>query len=419
MKHLIGTFFLILLPYIIYTQNLEVEGSAKISEMATDNTAQFLVVRQADGTLALREISSLPDGDSDATNEIQDLNLFENILTITNNGTATSIDLSGFLDNTDDQTFDVAELDGTNLELSLESDNEATKVIDLSSLQDGTGTDNQTLTLNVNDLSISNGNMVDLSPFKELPATATMGDVLTWDGSNWIAQAGGSGGGDDLGNHTATQPLQLVSMTTAQRDNIMNPTPGMLIYNSDSGRTEFFQELPPNIYIDLPNNGNTETGCTSIAQSFSLNATYFINEIETKIDFNGGMGDVTVKIFDSDGTGGTELLSEVFTFASIPVQNGNEYNFILTNPLFVNCCPTITFEITQAGNTNMTAHIDFQNMTPWDSNGGTPAPGYAGGKFYKDGMNSDVTDTSGFPIVIFTSKDLDFKVVTQRKQWVQ
>jgi len=46
---------------------------------------------------------------------------------------------------TDDQTLDVHELDGTTLKLSLEDDGEATKEIDLSSLQDGTGTDDQQL----------------------------------------------------------------------------------------------------------------------------------------------------------------------------------------------------------------------------------------------------------------------------------
>ncbi len=42
------------------------------------------------------------------------------------------------------QVLDVSQLTGTNLELSLSNDGEATKVIDLSSLQDGTGTDDQT-----------------------------------------------------------------------------------------------------------------------------------------------------------------------------------------------------------------------------------------------------------------------------------
>jgi hypothetical protein len=48
------------------------------------------------------------DADADPNNEIQDLQLLGNILTITNNGTATSIDLSGYLDNTDTQLDETA-----------------------------------------------------------------------------------------------------------------------------------------------------------------------------------------------------------------------------------------------------------------------------------------------------------------------
>ena len=48
------------------------------------------------------------DADADPANEIQDLQLIGNILTITNNGTATSIDLSMYLDNTDTQLDETA-----------------------------------------------------------------------------------------------------------------------------------------------------------------------------------------------------------------------------------------------------------------------------------------------------------------------
>ncbi len=48
----------------IFAQHLDIEGSAKISTMALDNAADSLVVKQSDGTLALREVSSLPDLDN-------------------------------------------------------------------------------------------------------------------------------------------------------------------------------------------------------------------------------------------------------------------------------------------------------------------------------------------------------------------
>ncbi len=47
------------LPGPTIAQNLEVEGKAKITQMDKDNTADSVVVRLADGTLAIRDVSSL------------------------------------------------------------------------------------------------------------------------------------------------------------------------------------------------------------------------------------------------------------------------------------------------------------------------------------------------------------------------
>jgi len=74
--------------------------------------------------------------DGSVSNEIQDLDLTENNLTITGNTSPTTIDLSTYLDNTDAQNLT---LNGTTLEISGGTN------ADLSSLQDGTGTDDQTL----------------------------------------------------------------------------------------------------------------------------------------------------------------------------------------------------------------------------------------------------------------------------------
>uniref|UniRef100_UPI00260E3257 T9SS type A sorting domain-containing protein n=1 Tax=uncultured Tenacibaculum sp. TaxID=174713 RepID=UPI00260E3257 len=90
----------------------------------------------------------------------QDLTLNTNTLSLSND--ASTVDLAKYLDNTDAQTISLA---GTNL--SIANGN----TIDISSLQDGTGTDNQNLTsaaLSGNDLiiAIENGTSVsvDLSP---------------------------------------------------------------------------------------------------------------------------------------------------------------------------------------------------------------------------------------------------------------
>ncbi len=102
-------------------------------------------------------LTSFTEVDGDATNEIQDLNLTGDNLTITNNASATNIDLSTYKDNTDAQT----------------------------------------LSLSGSQLSISGGNNVDLP--EELPATlGTAGQVLAVnsaaDGVEWTTAGGGGSG---------------------------------------------------------------------------------------------------------------------------------------------------------------------------------------------------------------------------------
>lgn len=72
-----------------------------------------------------------------------------------------TIDLSVFLDNTDDQNIIDFSITGTNLRLELE--NGGSQIVDLSPFLDNT--DDQTLSLIANDLILEDGGSVDLSPY--------------------------------------------------------------------------------------------------------------------------------------------------------------------------------------------------------------------------------------------------------------
>jgi hypothetical protein len=75
-----------------------------------------------------------------------------------------TVDLSPYLDNTDDQGVDNFSLSGTTLTLEIETDGQGPHTVDLAALQDGTGTDDQTLSYTLGGtLSIEDGNSVDLS----------------------------------------------------------------------------------------------------------------------------------------------------------------------------------------------------------------------------------------------------------------
>ena len=146
------------------------------------------------------DLSSLiDDADADATNEIQDLSFDRDILAIS--GSESTVDLSGYLDNTDAQTLS---FDGTNLALT------GGGSVDLSSLADGTGTDNQTLTLATDILTISgSGSNVDLSGYLD----NTDAQTLSFDGTNLALTGGGSVDLSSLADGTGTDN-QTLSLAT-------------------------------------------------------------------------------------------------------------------------------------------------------------------------------------------------------------
>ncbi len=116
--------------------------------------------------------------DGSITNEIQDLQLASDILTITNNGSATDIDLSIYLDNTDTQLTE-AEVDAfvaDNGYLTAEVDGSTTNELLTSGSMSG-----NTLRL----FEGSNNVNVDLSQFDELPSqTGNSGRFLTTNGTS-------------------------------------------------------------------------------------------------------------------------------------------------------------------------------------------------------------------------------------------
>lgn len=180
-------------------------------------TTQLLSVPYA--LYAGKAVSALDDADKDPQNEIQDLNLSGNTLKVNNNPQATQINLSPYLDNTDNQTLS---LNGNNLVISngnsipLPPDNDADTTnelqtlsltgsrvltiskgnsIQLASLADADpdpANELQNLTLNGNTLSISSGNSVqfpndqDLSSTNELQILTISNDTIYLSQSNFV-----------------------------------------------------------------------------------------------------------------------------------------------------------------------------------------------------------------------------------------
>lgn len=154
-----GTMPFLAVPYALYAANAGETGGEEDLDKDPENELQYL---SSDGSsISISNGNTIPlsdivnDADADPENEIQDLKLEDQNLRLTNNSDPTIIDLSPYLDNTDNQELSVN--DETNT-LSISKGNSVQ--IDTDS-----GNELQELSLSGYDLSLSrNGGTVNIKP---------------------------------------------------------------------------------------------------------------------------------------------------------------------------------------------------------------------------------------------------------------
>ncbi|HEY5714086.1 MAG TPA: hypothetical protein VIT68_01925, partial [Candidatus Gracilibacteria bacterium] len=130
----------------------------------------------------------------------QALSLVTNTLSLTGGG---SVSLASYLDNTDTQDLD---LTGNTLSLTDGG------TVDLSGYLDNT--DTQALSLSANTLSLTGGGSVSLASYLDNTDSQTLGlsgNILNIAGGNNVDLSSFAGGSDNLGNHTATLPLDMAT----------------------------------------------------------------------------------------------------------------------------------------------------------------------------------------------------------------
>ncbi|SFR31625.1 hypothetical protein SAMN04490243_0298, partial [Robiginitalea myxolifaciens] len=124
-----------------------------------DQTAAEVTYDNSTSGLTASDVQAAIDEVAAGSTDDQNLTLSGNTLSIEDGN---NVDLSGYLDNTDDQNLTGATLNGSNV-LQIDIENGSSTSVDLSSLADNT--DDQNLTLSGNTLSIEDGNNVDLSGY--------------------------------------------------------------------------------------------------------------------------------------------------------------------------------------------------------------------------------------------------------------
>lgn len=135
---------------------------------------------------ALSDIQDQIDNLVDSDNQV--IALSGNTLTLSGGAVPdSSVDLSQYLDDTDEQTITQFAVVGGSVVLTIEDGNTVT--VPLSDFQDGTGTDDQTLSLIGDNLTIEDGNTIDLSQFEE---TLTTTDRVIWSEEYFASSVNGT-----------------------------------------------------------------------------------------------------------------------------------------------------------------------------------------------------------------------------------
>jgi hypothetical protein len=149
--------------------------------------------------------ANIDDLDADPNNEIQDLQLIGDSLFITNNGSATAIDLGPYRDLPPTaSTGDILTWSGSAWIAGVDQ---------------------------VDDLDNDPNNEI------ELPATAVTGDVLMWNGSAWVAQVNtGSGIWTDAGSST-----YMTGITDYVGIGTINPLANLNVVGADPGHMARFE----------------------------------------------------------------------------------------------------------------------------------------------------------------------------------
>ena len=167
-------------------------NSIDIGSIDTDTDDQTLSLTGT--TLTIADGNSIDIGSIDTDTDDQTLSLTGTTLTIADGN---SIDIGSINTDTDDQTLS---LSGTTLIIAEGNS------VDIGSID--TDTDDQTLSLSGTSLTIVDGNSVDLSSINTDDQNLVLsGNDLSISGGNQVDLS--SIGLDNLGNHTATQNLQL------------------------------------------------------------------------------------------------------------------------------------------------------------------------------------------------------------------
>jgi len=230
------------------------------------------------------------DADSDPANEIQDLSLSGNNLTITNNASATTIDLSSYLDNTDTSVLTETQVDAyvaNNGYLTSETDGDPANEI-------------QDLSLSGNNLTITNNasaTTIDLSSYLDNTDTSVLTETqvdayvanngyLTsetdGDPANEIQDLSLSGNNLTITNNASATTIDLSSYLDNTDTSVLTETQVDAYVANNGYLTSETDGDPANEIQDLSLSGNNLT-ITNNASATTIDLSSYLDNTDTSV----------------------------------------------------------------------------------------------------------------------------------------
>ncbi len=298
------------------------------------------------------------DLDTDATNEIQDLNLAGNTLTITNNAGATDIDLSPYLDNTDDQQITDFSLTGNTLSITLEDG--GTQTVDLAAY---VSTDNQNISGSAFDgtnseltIGIEDGNSetLDLSSLEEsADIAAVQADV---DQNEADADAAIAANATDIATNATDIADHIANDLDTDATNelqAITSTDSSVLVTQNGNDYDLSITIPANNDNDATNELNTavalngtdlevtDAGGTLTADLSSLDESADIAAVQADVDQNEADADAAIAANATDiATNATDIADHI----------ANDLDTDATNEIQTITSPDNSVTVTAVGN---------------------------------------------------------------------
>ena len=302
-------------------------GGSSITNVADPTNAQDVATKNYVDT------QSVNDADADPTNEIQDLSIAGNTLSLS--GDASPVDLSGYLDDTDAQDLSLAgntlslTNDGTSVDLSGYLDNtdsqNLSNVLGQGNTAGGSSITNVADPTNAQDVATKNYvdtqsvNDADADPNNELQTISKAGSTVT------LSNGGGSFTDEvDDADPNASNELQTVSKVGSTVT--LSNGGGSFTDEVDDADANASNELQTvskvGSTVTLSNGGGSFTDEVDDADANASNELQTVSKVGSTVTLSNGGGSFTDEVDDADANASNELQTISKVGSTVTLSNG-------------------------------------------------------------------------------------------------